>query len=229
MTKDSKNITSICSSLPRHSSDERHFVIKESSDLLQICQWAQTHHYDLCTMIATDERLRLERAFKIFYIFLAPQEDEVVILEYILPNSSNPFYPSIAEIFPNARLLEREILDLFGLFTKNENPFEEVGGWLHPDVYPDGLFPLRRKRLIQRIRTTLRDFPRRTLTTRSSLPHGMFSLPVGPIHAGVIEAGHFPFEIAGEVIEKVPVRLGYKHRGIEKALRQITHWKMVGD
>ena len=55
-------------------------------------------------------------------------------------------------------------------------------------------------------------------------------LPVGPIHAGVIQAGHFPFHVAGEVVEKLPIRLHYTHRGVEKLFeRQLLEdgWKLA--
>ena len=57
-----------------------------------------------------------------------------------------------------------------------------------------------------------------------NLPEGMLILPVGPIHAGMIEAGHFRFHIAGEVVEELPIRLGYKHKGIEKLFE--THYSL---
>jgi Ni,Fe-hydrogenase III large subunit len=44
----------------------------------------------------------------------------------------------------------------------------------------------------------------------------MLILPVGPIHAGVIQPGYFAFHVAGEVVEKLPVQLGFTHRGIER-------------
>jgi len=49
-----------------------------------------------------------------------------------------------------------------------------------------------------------------------SKKYGEVILPVGPIHAGVIEAGHFAFHITSEVIDDVQIQLGFKHRGIEK-------------
>ncbi len=210
--------------LPRHAPVERHFVIKEADVLRQICFWAQNHHYYLCTLVATDERLRAERTFKVYYILSAPEENELVILEYILPDPNRPLYPSAAEFFPNAQPLEKEIFDLFGLTTHDDNSLSEGGDWLHSDVYPARLYPLRRRPL-KKILADLDGSPKSTLQTSAPrLPEGMLILPVGPIHAGIIEAGHFPFYIAGEVIEKVPPRLGYKHRGIEKLFE--THYTL---
>jgi Ni,Fe-hydrogenase III large subunit len=44
---------------------------------------------------------------------------------------------------------------------------------------------------------------------------GEFEVPVGPVHAGIIEPGHFRFHVSGEGINKMEVRLSYLHRGIE--------------
>ncbi len=47
---------------------------------------------------------------------------------------------------------------------------------------------------------------------------GVHVIPVGPIHAGIIEPGHFRFSCLGEVIANLEIRLGYQHRGIEASL-----------
>lgn len=45
---------------------------------------------------------------------------------------------------------------------------------------------------------------------------GVYQIPVGPVHAGIIEPGHFRFTVVGETIFNLEIRLFYKHRGIEK-------------
>jgi Ni,Fe-hydrogenase III large subunit len=45
---------------------------------------------------------------------------------------------------------------------------------------------------------------------------GTYAIPDGPIHAGIIEAGHFRFQAVGETILNLEERLGYMHKGIEK-------------
>ena len=47
---------------------------------------------------------------------------------------------------------------------------------------------------------------------------GIFEIPVGPVHAGIIEPGHFRFSVAGESVIELNPSLGYTHRGIEKLL-----------
>jgi len=51
---------------------------------------------------------------------------------------------------------------------------------------------------------------------------GVHEIPVGPVHAGTIEPGHFRFSIVGEKILRLEERLGYKHKGIEKRFEQMT-------
>ena len=45
---------------------------------------------------------------------------------------------------------------------------------------------------------------------------GVYEIPVGPVHAGLIEPGHFRFSVVGETILKLKARLWYVHKGIEK-------------
>ncbi|MCX7998366.1 MAG: metal (Ni/Fe) hydrogenase large subunit [Leptospiraceae bacterium] len=42
---------------------------------------------------------------------------------------------------------------------------------------------------------------------------------VGPIHAGIIEPGHFRFYVTGEIIQTLHIRLGFQHRGVQKLLK----------
>ena len=54
---------------------------------------------------------------------------------------------------------------------------------------------------------------------------GIYELPVGPIHAGVIEPGHFRFNCFGETILNLEIRLGYLHRGVERRLTEVPWQK----
>jgi len=54
---------------------------------------------------------------------------------------------------------------------------------------------------------------------------GVYELPVGPIHAGVIEPGHFRFSCFGETIVNLEIRLGFLHRGVEKRLTEVPWQK----
>jgi Ni,Fe-hydrogenase III large subunit len=83
---------------------------------------------------------------------------------------------------------------------------------LHEEVWPAQCFPLRK------------DF-KPPVEIAPSLLHygftrgegdGVFEVPVGPVHAGIIGPGHFRFSVAGEPIINLEIRLGFTHRGVEK-------------
>src|SRR5450756_591050 len=51
---------------------------------------------------------------------------------------------------------------------------------------------------------------------------GVYEIAVGPVHAGIIEPGHFRFQAMGEEILNLEERLGYTHKGIEKRFEQLS-------
>src|SRR5207249_8405007 len=88
------------------------------------------------------------------------------------------------------------------------------------EAWPEGFHPLREPHP-----TLPENAPRRHdykfLTVRGE---GVYEIPVGPIHAGIIEPGHFRFSCMGEVIQNLEIRLGYQHRGIERQMTEIP-WR----
>jgi Ni,Fe-hydrogenase III large subunit/Ni,Fe-hydrogenase III component G len=121
--------------------------------------------------------------------------------------ASESRYPSLTPMLPAAAWDEREAWDLLGI--------EPVG---HPDPRPlllhsgaDDLgHPLRKSA------TSARDRKRRVFRPFVAHGEGVYQLPVGPIHAGIIEPGHFRFSVVGESVLFLDARLGYTHRGIER-------------
>lgn len=200
--------------LRRRASNELHFIIERGEDLLNLCRWARRQEYYLCTMVASDERMLEDNAFKLYYVFSAG-EGKFIILEHSLRDTPTR-YVSIRESFPAVIPLEQAAFDLFGLLPTNLEDSHTGGTVLHLNAYPARLFPLKRTRPPANLKARLNQGSVQARAAIAELPQGMLILPVGPIHAGIIEAGHFPFYIAGEVIENLPIRLGYKHKGIEK-------------
>lgn len=203
--------------IPCHIAGARHFLIEDPSHVPEIVKRIHDH-YALFTLVAVDERLRIARAFKIHYVFSSLERDEFLILERAVKKTKEPTYPSIRSFYPNAAPLEDEIADMYGVFSTDGEIVNACGRTLHPSAYPSKLKPLRRTRRLRDVKERLEKGTREPTKEppSPSLPFGMFIVPVGPIHASVIEAGHFPFHVAGEVPEELPIRLGYKHRGIEK-------------
>jgi Ni,Fe-hydrogenase III large subunit len=145
---------------------------------------------------------------RVVYVLVAGPPDSRIELQIRLDPAA-PAVPSMAELsFPAGRF-EREMHDLYGI--------EPVGHPLprrlvrHPH-WPHGWYPMR---------TDVGDpppfgepegpFP--FLTVEGP---GVYEIPVGPVHAGLIEPGHFRFSVVGETVLKLKARLWYLHRGVEK-------------
>ncbi|HEY3361424.1 MAG TPA: NADH-quinone oxidoreductase subunit C, partial [Methanosarcina sp.] len=118
---------------------------------------------------------------------------------------------SIAMFFPSAWWYEREIRDGFGIeFT---DAFDKRRLFLH-EAYPEDFHPLLKSfknGKIQAVENSEEAYPFKQVEGE-----GVYQIPVGPVHAGIIEPGHFRFSVIGESIFNLEIRLFYKHRGIEK-------------
>ncbi len=118
---------------------------------------------------------------------------------------------SIATVFPSACWYEREIRDGFGIeFT---DAFDKRRLFLH-EAYPEGFHPLLKSFKNWKIQAVQN--PKETYHFKQMEGEGVYQIPVGPVHAGIIEPGHFRFSVIGEPILNLEIRLFYKHRGIEK-------------
>jgi Ni,Fe-hydrogenase III large subunit len=97
--------------------------------------------------------------------------------------------PTVVDLVPAAGWDEREAADLYDLRFAGHKPLRALAS--HPDA------------------------PEAWMTDVQG--DGVHQVAVGPIHAGVIESGHFRFHVVGERILLVDPRLFYKHRGLEHA------------
>lgn len=118
--------------------------------------------------------------------------------------------PSIVPYYPAASRFERAVSDGFGIRFFNSP--DERRLFLH-EWYPEGFHPLQKTCENQPVIVTDHEgsYPFREMSGK-----GVYQVPVGPVHAGIIEPGHFRFSVIGETILNLEVRLGYLHRGIEK-------------
>lgn len=118
---------------------------------------------------------------------------------------------SIAMVFPSACWYEREVRDGFGIeFT---DAFDKRRLFLH-EAYPEGFHPLLKSFKNGKIQAV--ENPEEVYPFKQVEGEGVYQIPVGPVHAGIIEPGHFRFSVIGEPIFNLEIRLFYKHRGIEK-------------
>ena len=170
-------------------------------------------------MFAADLRETGE-GFCVYAVFSHAQEDRFWILRLkgIGGEGGKPEFPSITPEVPAAHWYERQIADMFGLVPSGHPD-------LHPLVlhglYPQDVYPLRRDISPEAISRHL------ALENEDLSPfmevkgEGIYEIPVGPVHAGIIEPGHFRFSAVGETIYYLDARLFYTHKGAEKHFERI--------
>jgi Ni,Fe-hydrogenase III large subunit/Ni,Fe-hydrogenase III component G len=164
------------------------------------------HKYVLAGLFAC-ENFSFRARFSIFSVFIKKQDVLTLIRDV------NGHTVSIAGLFPSACWAERECHDGFGITF--DGAFDTRRLFLH-EGYPEGFYPLQ-KGVPNKSPEVLQDpgseseYPFRAVNGE-----GVYQVPVGPVHAGIIEPGHFRFSVIGETIFNLEVRMFYKHRGIEK-------------
>src|ERR1700688_4499100 len=128
---------------------------------------------------------------------------EIAVVSLDCPDRS---FPSVGKYHPPAIRLERTINDLFGLSAEG---LPDPRPWLDHDCW--GVrFPLG-----ERVDAPPKAAAYRFLPVEGD---GVHQIAVGPVHAGIIEPGHFRFTASGETVVRLEARLGYTHKGIERLM-----------
>ncbi len=218
-----KSYAAFGSELFRHASNELHFLVSDDAKLLSLVEKLRDDGFYLLSIAANDEQELEDYCFKLYYLFSHATSDLFLIIENTLLSDAETF-ASIRSLFASAAPFEREIADLMGLRPRSQ-PVES-GHYLHTDVYPPDLYPLRRNRTTAALKQAIQKYrPLSTDAPRLKEPQpaaGEWLLSVGPVHAAVIEPGRFLFRLGGEMIEELGIQLGYTHKGIER-LFQVAH------
>ena len=125
---------------------------------------------------------------------------------------AGPVLASHTPSFPAADRPERHIRDMLGVAFADH---PDVRRWTRHQAWQDSEFPLRRDFPVagHLHAQTPSDHQYAFLLAQGS---GVYEIPVGPVHAGIIEPGHFRFQAVGETVLRLEERLGYTHKGIEK-------------
>src|SRR3989338_8849613 len=158
-------------------------------------------------LFASDDR-KESHCFHLRYVFSIHHLDQFIVLCAPVREEDVTF-PSLTPFLPRANWQEREVQDLFGLVAQGHP--DPRGLILHED-WPKDIYPFRK------------DFVQSGKIPRQKGEYifekvegeGVFEIPVGPVHAGIIEPGHFRFSVAGESILKLEIRHFYTHKGTEK-------------
>lgn len=122
------------------------------------------------------------------FVGLADDKNGDIYLSSTVFNSSQKSYESITQSVPSFHIFEREFYEQFGIEPLNHPWLKPVR--INQDKYP--FFEMEGEEVHQ--------------------------VAVGPIHAGVIEPGHFRFMCNGETVYHLEIMLGYQHRGVEELM-----------
>lgn len=133
--------------------------------------------------------------------------DDIVKSLAVMSTEVDRKYPSLTPSCPQVHLFEREIAEQWGVVPEGHP-------WLKPVRFHP---PLRGETRAGKPSSELAHLPGVTEFFRLE-GEEVHEVAVGPVHAGVIEPGHFRFQCYGEKVYHLEISLGYQHRGLERAL-----------
>src|SRR5213080_898728 len=183
-------------------------------DLPVVAHYIHTHpglRGALSLLWAVDHRPR-EARYELCYLFTLSECRDWLLLCTDLQGDDRLFH-SITPHIHAAKWYEREIRDMFGLIPQGHPDLRRL---VRHEHWPKGTHPLKKDFRWD----TVLEQAQGEYAFRRIEGEGVFEVPVGPIHAGIIESGHFRFSVAGEPIMQLEVRHFWKHRGVEKLFEQ---------
>lgn len=165
------------------------------------------HKFELVSLFCAQNFDR--EGFTLFYIFEKAGIPQTLILQTHLEGKEAV---SIARTYGSACWYEREVTDGFGITFQGAYDTRRL--FLH-ETYPEGFHPLLKSFRNSKIQTVASN-EQNEYKFKPMNGDGVYHVAVGPVHAGIIEPGHFRFSVIGETIFNLEVRMFYKHRGLEK-------------
>jgi Ni,Fe-hydrogenase III large subunit/Ni,Fe-hydrogenase III component G len=158
-------------------------------------------------LMAADDRRAASGAFFVHYLF-AHRAQNWFLHASSRVAAGRPEIVSLGSFYYPASRFEREIRDLFGIEPAghpDRSPLVKHGFW------PADYHPLRKDARPAPFSDDGQPFPFTQVGGE-----GVYEIPVGPVHAGVIEPGHFRFSVLGETVINLRTRLYFTHKGTEK-------------
>lgn len=160
---------------------------------------------------AADETL-LGRGFGIYACYNLGNEFLVVKCDTPVDDAT---FPTITRKYVAAYRFERQMQSLMGVIPVGH---PDQRPWIKFEDWPEDALPLR-KTFDPRTRMPRVPGDYRWIRAEGE---GVYEIPVGPVHAGIIEPGHFRFQAVGEEVLNLEERLGYVHKGIEKRFESLS-------
>lgn len=133
-----------------------------------------------------------------------------------LPVGADVSYPDLSGIFASAGRMQRAIADLSGLRARGA---VDTRPWLDHGLWPTGYRPLSADVVESAFAGTATPAPYPFVRVAGD---GVHEIAVGPVHAGIIEPGHFRFSVVGEKVLRLEEHLGYVHKGIERRFTELA-------
>ena len=176
--------------------------------------------HPLTAMFGRDERHDEKvKGLSVYCVFENTDTHEMEALKTVFGEGEPYRYPTLTYVLPAAIWYEREIQDMFGIVPEGHpDPRPLV---LH-ESFPEGFHPL-----LKDVEKNIEARGERHYDIHVAHGEGLFEVPVGPIHAGIIEPGHFRFSQAGEAMLQLDAKLFYTHRGLEKIMEGKTPWEAL--
>lgn len=199
--------------------DDEVYVLLGDADIGPIAQYLKTEFEARLVTVFAEDRRTAEGVFFNYYVFERKGNTAHLIVRAPV-GPDDLVFPSLSAELPAVNWQEREIQDWFGLKAIGHPNPRRVA--LH-DNWPD-VHPLRKDFPID---TVLPPFEGERHLYRPALGEGVLQVPVGPVHAGIIEPGHFNFAVAGEPIIYLQLRMFYTHKGTEKLFEKLPIHKAV--
>jgi len=180
-------------------------VTVASGQLVAACKLASEAGATLVALWSSDER---DRDGGALVRVLLRDDAGFAVLETRLPDLPDARYGDVSTVFPAAARMQRAAFDLVGVASDAD----DQRPWLWLASWPIDRFPLRH------------DFEPSSKWEPGQEDYafvrvegdGVHEIAVGPVHAGIIEPGHFRFQVVGEKVLRLEERLSYTHKGIEK-------------
>jgi Ni,Fe-hydrogenase III large subunit/Ni,Fe-hydrogenase III component G len=199
--------------------EEEVYLLVADPDIRALAEYLRSEFDVRPATVFAEDRRSAEGVFFNYYVFERKGDARYLIVRAPV-RADHPEFPSLSAELPAVNWQEREIQDWFGLRAVGHPNPRRVA--LH-DNWPD-VHPLRKDFLLE---TVLPPFEGERHIYRPALGEGVFQVPVGPVHAGTIEPGHFNFAVAGEPILYLQLRMFYTHKGTEKLFEKLPIPKAV--
>ena len=187
---------------------------------------AKTHRDVLKALLEADEKtaviaitgIDLGATLGVFY-HIRTSEGGIISIKVEVPREE-PKIKTISDLMPGAAFDEMEVTDLIGVvFEGHPSP----GRLVLPDNWPDGVFPLRKDAKLDNLQMK----PPSPVEPEPEGNTRTVKVVVGPQHPALLEPEKFALKVEGEIVRGVEPRIGYVHRGVEKATESRTYLQDV--